>query len=963
MKHLFLLIIFFCFSFLGYCQSNNPVLTLNTEMHTASIQRISTDSLGQIILTCGTDKTAKLWDASSGKLIQTFRIPIGEEFEGKLYACALSPDGRIAALGGWTGYTWDSSYSIYLFDVASNTMKRRLKGISNLITDLEFSPNGAFLAAGLSGYGGVNIFETSAWILEKKLKDYKGECYSVTFDKSGRMATVSYDGKIRLYNKNFELIKQVNTEFQQPFSMDFTPDGKYLGVCYLDATAIHVLDGKSLKTLYKPDVSDIKSSDQEFNALSFSFDGNYLLAGGNYTLYGNNVWRRQIRVWSHQGSGGDADIPAALSRVQDIKTIPDNSFVFCSASPELARLKMDGSEYFHVGSEINHYNDNNKKHFKINTDATEIGITPYGGKPLTFSIAERQLKMDSSKGERYSDNRQGIQITDWLNARSPVLPKVNWADVSFLQSGETNRSVDISSDGTQLVFGADWNIVCFNASGSEIWRVPSPGVAWCVNISGNNKVVAVAMSDGTIRWYNMIDGQLLLSLFMHPDNERWVLWTPDGHFDCSPGADELIGWHVNQGAGKEALYYPASQFYEKFYIPDLGERVLAGENILALNPAVNMKADFKLPPKVQIIKPASTFSTSDETLEIVVQANNQGGGVDEIRLFQNGKLLSGLTRGGSGATEDLDIDLSNTSKTISRTYHVTLVPGENVFRTTAFNTERTESLPDEINVTLKAPEATSNLYILSVGINNYKNPKYALNYGKPDAMAFVSALVNRSGNIFKSIQKIEVYDDQATKIGILEAFNKVIASAGPSDVFVFFYAGHGVMSEGSTNGGPQFYLVPQDVTQLYGNDQMLNSLAISANELKNLCASIKAQKQVVIFDACQSGGAVEALAMRGAAEEKAVMQLSRSAGVVVLAATGTEQYATEFQELKHGVFTYALIEGLNSCTGSKDGKITIKELEAYVNDMVPELTKKYKGTAQYPNSSSRGMDFPLGVCE
>ncbi len=105
-------------------------------------------------------------------------------------------------------------------------------------------------------------------------------------------------------------------------------------------------------------------------------------------------------------------------------------------------------------------------------------------------------------------------------------------------------------------------------------------------------------------------------------------------------------------------------------------------------------------------------------------------------------------------------------------------------------------------------------------------------------------------------------------------------------------------------------------------------------------------------------------ALRGVPEEKAILQLARSVGIIILAATGTEQVAAEFTKLGHGAFTYALLEGLSGKAdggSSPDGKITVKELEAFLNDMVPELTRQYRGTPQFPNSYSRGQDFPLGV--
>ena len=38
-----------------------------------------------------------------------------------------------------------------------------------------------------------------------------------------------------------------------------------------------------------------------------------------------------------------------------------------------------------------------------------------------------------------------------------------------------------------------------------------------------------------------------------------------------------------------------------------------------------------------------------------------------------------------------------------------------------------------------------------------------------------------------------------------------------------------------------------------------------------------------------------------------------------------------------------------------------KQLDAYLLEVVPELTAKYKGTPQYPASYGFGNDFPIGV--
>ena len=65
----------------------------------------------------------------------------------------------------------------------------------------------------------------------------------------------------------------------------------------------------------------------------------------------------------------------------------------------------------------------------------------------------------------------------------------------------------------------------------------------------------------------------------------------------------------------------------------------------------------------------------------------------------------------------------------------------------------------------------------------------------------------------------------------------------------------------------------------------------------------------------------------------------------------------------HGLFTYALLQGVEGkADGSpKDDKVTVSELNGYVQDQLPELSKRYYGQPQYPAVYMRGQDFPVSV--
>jgi uncharacterized caspase-like protein len=290
-----------------------------------------------------------------------------------------------------------------------------------------------------------------------------------------------------------------------------------------------------------------------------------------------------------------------------------------------------------------------------------------------------------------------------------------------------------------------------------------------------------------------------------------------------------------------------------------------------------------------------------------------------------------------------------------KTFEVGLVPGENEISVSAFSNGDIESVQKSINVVYKGLQKTSDCYLLSVGINKYENENLNLTYARSDAQAFSSFLNSKSEKLFNKIHSYNLLDSEATKVRILGVIAEISKIMQKEDIFVFFYAGHG-----STEGNI-FYFITSEITGLYQQDKLKNALSVT--ELQEKFKLLPALKQVVFIDACHSGGSVETLAMRGASEEKALAQLSRSSGIHVMASSGVEQQSAEIKSLGHGVFTYVLLEALKGKADGApaDSKITIYEIKSYIDDQVPEVSYNLIRHKQFPSTFSIGHDFPIVV--
>lgn len=948
-----------------------PILRIETGgQHTAPIKRLGVDAAGRWAVTVSLDKTARVWDLNTGKLERVLRPPIGPGHEGKLYATAISPDGATVAVAGWTGYEWDISNSIYLFERASGRLRQRLSGLPNVINDLAFSPDGAWLAAGLGEnglrvwrhHGGGAFTPTPAF----SDPDYGSDVYGLDFSPDGRrLAATSYDGDLRLYRLDEgtrtptwqRLARRAAPGGKQPFAVRFAPDGARLAVGFVDSTAVNVLDGETLTFLAVPDTAGVNNGNL-FSVAWLGTPGRARLAAGG--LYQNDRGF-PLRLWPAgdlRGPAGARDVVVASNTIMDLRPLvagpQAGGLVFAAGDPTWGVLAADGAGAFRVrhrvDSPLADLRDNHEG-FRLAADGRTVrfGYEQWGKAPARFDLGRLQLARetaDTPAGDLLPPRlaAPGLTVTDWKNTPAP---KLNGQALA-LQPYELSRSLAVAPNGGGFALGTVWTLRRFNASGTEIWQQPVPDTVWGVNLSADGRWVVAAYADGTIRWHRWSDGAERLAFFPHADQQRWVAWTPSGYYAASPGGEDLIGWHVNRGKDAAADFYPASRFRERFYRPDVLQKLLDTQDEAEALRQADREAGRKtvttlvkdvLPPVVEIVSPASgdRFSATRQTIRYRVRSPADAP-VTGIRVLVDGRPAAqnrGLKITATDDSQTIEVDLPERDVTVS------------------LIAENRNGASVEASLRLvwagqakPAFVARPRLYVLAVGVSNYDDRTLRLQYPAKDAKDFAAAMQGQTG-LYREVVVKHLPDASAEQV--LDGLDWLRKEVTAKDVGVLFLAGHGV-----NDADGDYYYLPRDA-----NTERLRRTAVPYYEVKKTLSSLPG-KTLAFIDTCHSGNVMGA--RRGTADmTRIVNDLSAAEnGVVVFTSSTGRQYSLENAEWKNGAFTKAVVEGLSGKADfTGDGAISINELDTWIADRVKKLT----GNQQTPSTSKPATvpDFPIAV--
>lgn len=493
------------------------------------------------------------------------------------------------------------------------------------------------------------------------------------------------------------------------------------------------------------------------------------------------------------------------------------------------------------------------------------------------------------------------------------------------------HSVAFTPDGRRVISGEREDVVMMwdAATGTNVRTfLGHSGEVLSIVPSADGRTFLTASRDGTARLWDLATGRELLALTTDGARKTWAAVSPDGLFDGSDAGRRVLGYRFPKGGSGDA-----DQFFAGGYRPGLLAELWRGERPLATKSLGRDK-----PPLVKLVAPKDRASAAP-TATLAAEVADRGGGVGTLVVENNGVRLAVAPKAERADGKE------------RVTFTVPLAPGANRIRVRASNRDGSwESGASEVELTHpRAPGQRGRLYVVAVGVGEYAEKGWSLNYPAKDARALAELLRARGGKVYDRVDVVPVLDRAATKATIEDTIKDVAELTRPQDALVVLLCGHGALL------GDRMYFAPHDLRP--GADRPADALrkrGVAADDVAAALGTTPALSRVLVVDAGASGEVF------GAREERsefglrgAVERWGRSHGVHALVAVAATDRAVERPELGRGLLTHFLKDAAGG--GAADVTDWFPSAAERASASMLRLT----GSRQDVQAGTRSKGFPL----
>jgi len=566
------------------------------------------------------------------------------------------------------------------------------------------------------------------------------------------------------------------------------------------------------------------------------------------------------------------------------------------------------------------------------------------------------------------------------------------------------RALAVSADGRRIVSSdlTGWTTLWdwpSNEAPVKKWsRQLAQPTPYLLGFMAQNQRIAAGAGDGSVRILATSDGSEIARMIRF-DDDQWITMIPEGYFVASQEGDRWV--NVRMG-GK---VYGIDQFYDVFYRPDIVERKLAGLPIDSLITVTLEDALRQPPPQVALLLPSDATAMAGQTIKARLRIKSLGGGVGEVRVLHNGKLIDVLNRptkrpssppgpvassaasavassagipsptatptpaqGDAAVTRALRLAVQSQLaaknqgtpvplvQDVSEEVEIELVAGENAITALAFNGAGTlNSRPVTQRIQAAGAAPAPRVFLLAVGIDQFMNPNMAptLQFAVKDSNDFAQAVRDKLGSAYRNAPVVVriLQNQAATSAGLQQALEQLQKDVRPNDLLIWFVASHGTLDSRA-----QYGIVLHDWDGRFNEGSLF-----STGQILEAARRIRAFNQFVILDTCHAGG-VSSL-VSGLYDARLTV-LARNMGLHVFAsASATEEAVDGYQG--NGLFTHTLLTGLRTpaADGNADHRVTIKELGDYARRETKRIARQVFSRSQDPLLMNFGKDVTVYAIE
>jgi WD40 repeat protein len=554
----------------------NGRLTLT---HAQRIEAVAFSADGRRIVTGSYDKTAKVWDATTGVELLTIK-----GHKGHISCVAFSPDNQRIVTGASMLATGISPGEAKVWDAATGQQIFDLKGHNYSVWSVAFSPDGRRIvtAAGERLYtaGEAKVWDaaTGQELLTLPCHEYV-DC--VAFSPDGqRIVTGDYRSEVKVWDAaTGKALLSLKGHSQMISSVAFSPDGTRIVSSGWDKTA------KVWDTATGREITTFQGHANVVASAAFSPDGTRIVTGS---------WDKTIKIWDAQTAQEIFTLKGHNDYVRAVAFSPDGRRVVTGSEDRTARIwDAEG------GQEIPTLKGHraNVSSIAFSADGQRV-VT--GGQDGTVKVWDRATGREVHSLHFKSGPREVATV--WCVAMSPdgrrivaggmgKIAKVWDAETGqqLLELEHTNAvlSVAFSPDGTRIVAGVGWwgepaprpgEVKIWDAATGQLrLALQHPKPAWGVAFSPDGqRIVTGSALDGEVKLWEAATGREIFARKGHRGGIGGVAFSPDGRRIVTGGYDRRAKvWNADTGQELLVLNGHTGHLLCVAFSPD-GQRIVTG---------------------------------------------------------------------------------------------------------------------------------------------------------------------------------------------------------------------------------------------------------------------------------------------------------------------------------------------------------------------------------------------------